>query len=139
MKRNSLATVGELQLGDRFYKKADKKKKIWELRKVWLNQMECIDPGIAPGHQERHSKKFKNSTEVVFIRHTIPIPGEEIFIENLQVGDVFFRPEDVVNEYVVQEIGHDFYKVRKCSEAAPIMAGRLSTVIFVRHKGQAIA
>lgn len=75
----------------------------------------------------------KASTQVIFLQHTIAVPGEHIFLENLEVGDVFKRKDDPVHEYVIEKKGHDFYDCRRLDQATPIKGGRISEVIFIRH------
>lgn len=59
MERNSLTTFRELQIGDRFYKLSDKKKKVWE---VYME-------GKAMGDQDVYGVAFKPETEIIFLRN----------------------------------------------------------------------
>ncbi len=134
MEHTTITTLGQLRKGDSFlFMKGDRK----TVRRVTVpvNQknMVAINIPIPGGWFNRYDDMKRARTEVMFLRHTIPLPGEECFMEDLKPGDVFFRPEDIIHEYVVQETGSDFWTVRKMCEAAPIKAGRLSKVIFVRH------
>lgn len=126
-------TLGQLRIGDSFVypKRVDP----WRVTaradkngKVAVNQWNA--------GTEKWIHKFdelkKQSTAVLFLRHTIPVPGEECMIDDLNPGDVFYRPDDVVHEYVMVKRGIQFSDVRRIDEAACIKAGVAAKVIFVR-------
>lgn len=133
MQRKTTTTLNELRIGDRFVypggnvsyqvtAKADK------TGKVAINQ-------FANGKQvNRYDTLKRKTTTVLFLRHSIPLPQEECFIEDLQAGDIFCKPADIVHEYEIVNRGHEFYAVRRLDCASIEMAGRLATVIFIRKK-----
>lgn len=49
----------------------------------------------------RYHIEKRKSTEVIFIRHTIPLIGEECMLCDLDNGDVFYIDDDVVTEHVI--------------------------------------
>jgi hypothetical protein len=135
MQRKTHTTLDNLRIGDRFTYGSNKTD-VWEVVQRFGNNTEV-------NQREAHGKwkmKFniikRSSTQVYFLRHTKPLNGDECFIEDLQEGDVFWKPDNVMIEYVVIDKGHEFSKVRKmydkqCKE--PEMAGRLASVFFVRQ------
>lgn len=139
MKRRTTTTLDYLRIGDRFTL-GPNKTEVWEVVQRFGNNIEV-------NQREAHGKwklKFnaikKGGTSVYFLRHTMPFNGDECFIEDLKVGDVFWKPDNVMIEYIVVDKGHEFSKVRKmydkqCEE--PEMAGRLCSVFFVRETKEA--
>lgn len=134
MQRKTLTTLNQLRIGDSFV--FLKKDEAWRVTaredksgKVAFNKF------LEDGRQVlQYDELRKGKTPVVFLRHTIPLPGEECFILDLVPGDVFHKTDDVVHEYVVVESGHHFWKVRRLDMAATEFAGKIATVVFVRHK-----
>lgn len=135
MQRKTQTTLGELRIGDRFVMpngniafqvtaRADKK------GRVAYNLV--VDGKII----NRYDTLKNKATPVVFLRHTIPLPQEECFLEDLNEGDIFCMPDNVILEYVLVQKGKDFYTVRRLDQAAPIKGGRLATVLFIRKKGE---
>jgi hypothetical protein len=138
MEKKTMTTLGQLRIGDRFTYSA-KRSDVWSVmaradksKRVAVNQ---LDPNKTPLHKYDELKKA--SKDVMFLRHGIPQPQEECFLEDLEVGDTFFKPDDIITEFVLQEKGSQFYKVRKVSEAAYIMAGRLAVVVLSKKKEEA--
>lgn len=81
MERNTMTIAGCLQAGDRFYKAADKEKKVfqmiqhkttvtqWQTYKYW-----CLPAGIADRNPNentvaRFAEAIKRDTQVVFLRN----------------------------------------------------------------------
>jgi hypothetical protein len=135
MNHKTLTTLGELRIGDSFVYKLNRQD-VWRVmaradknKRVAVNQVFNGEP------LHKYDELKKGSTSVVFLRHTIPVPGEEIFIEDLKEGDVFHNLQDIIHEYVIEQKGHDFWLVRRTDQAAAAgYWGRLTKVIFVRHK-----
>lgn len=143
MKTKTLTTLGELREGDRFtyLKRLD----VWQVMTVLPRgkfEVNQVDPVTKRQRFKYHDVKSAN-TQVVFLRHTRPKPQEECFIEDLKPGDVFFKPDDVVTEYVL--LGKlkepaDMYGLRKLHDKEGkdlMMTKGLTTVVFVRRGGKA--
>jgi hypothetical protein len=132
MEQKTKTTIGALRNGDRFQIKA--KGEVWQIISRG-SKYAVINIVSEAGHKMYAQDQLKgNAVKVLFIRHTIPQPGESCFIQDLQPGDVFKKTDDNFFEYVVQETGHQFYKVRRTDMAAYEMAGKLATVIFISKK-----
>jgi hypothetical protein len=137
MERKTMTTLGELRIGDRFvYPKANV---VWQVigtdgkkNNVAVNQMNSKNEPIYKHH---HFKK--PFIKVLFLRHTVILPQEECFIQDLQPGDIFCKVDDIVNEYELIEQGKAFSKVRRLDKAFTEMAGVLATVIYLSHKKEA--
>lgn len=135
MLHRTKTTLGALRIGDSFvYIKGNVAWRVTARKdkkgKVAVNQFN------GKKQINKYDTLKKADTTVIFLQHTVAVPGELIFLENLEVGDVFKRKEDAVHEYVIEKKGIDFYDCRRLDEAAPIKGGRISEVIFVRHKQQ---
>lgn len=134
MKHKTVCRLDELRIGDSFVymKRTDPWRVIARADKsgrVAVNQV------VNGKLQWNHDELKRGKTIVTFLRHTVPVPGEECFLEDLVAGDVFQRPEDdLLTEWVVVETGNDFWTVRKTTEAAPGKAGKFAKVIFLKHK-----
>ena len=78
MERNTITTMRELQIGDRFYKASNKKKTVYERvehettkTKYQTYQYWAVEGcfQLTTTSIERFAKAFTGSTEVVFLRH----------------------------------------------------------------------
>jgi outer membrane lipoprotein-sorting protein len=98
MERNTLTTFGQLRIGDRFYATGDKSKTAYEVtgpkkynhimngKKSWM-----------------YDKDVKEDRLVMFLRHTVPIHGEQCMVEDLKRNHIFYLPDDIITEYRVKE------------------------------------
>jgi hypothetical protein len=137
MQRNTKTVLEFLRIGDRFYKNGDNKKRIMEVHTKQPFKTIVIDPNMIEQYRLKMALLKRNDIAVVFIRHTKPLPGDECFIEDLVEGDIFRKPSfgHLVDEYKLIAPGHDFYDVAPIGDTLLMeKAGRLATVIFVRHK-----
>jgi hypothetical protein len=102
MNRNTVTTLGELREGDRFTHL--KKKEAWEVMKQ-VGRITYVNlPGLVPGSfMYRNDTPLKNSTQVVFLRHTRPVAGDDVPVEQLKPGDVFHKQDDIITEYEVMQ------------------------------------
>jgi hypothetical protein len=133
MQSKTLTTLGSMRLGDSFV--FQKRTDVWRVISRSVNgKWTFINQVMNVKQIYKHDEQKRSSVVVMFLRHTIPVPGEEAFLEDLQPGDVFHQLEDVIHEWELVAKGHDFYDVRRLDEAAPAKAGRLAKVVFVRHK-----
>jgi hypothetical protein len=98
MQKKTITSLGELRTGDRFTYSV-KRLDVWQVMEKKGNHIEVNQmlPGGLP--RLKYNEKKNSKTSVVFLRHTDPLPGEECFIEDLKIGDVFFRPNDIITEY----------------------------------------
>jgi hypothetical protein len=135
MNHKTLTTLGQLRIGDSFVYKLNRQD-IWRViakadrsNRVAVNQIFNGKP------IHKYDELKRASTSVVFLRHTVPVQGEEIFIEDLKEGDVFHNLEDIIHEYVIEKTGNDYWLCRRLDQSAPAgYWGRLTKVVFVRHK-----
>jgi hypothetical protein len=136
MERKTMTTLGELRIGDSFtfLKRAD----VWNVTaradkkgKVAINQLDDNKKPLL-----KYDELKKASTEVLFLRHTIPVPGEECFICDLNEGDIFYKPDDIIHDFEMVKRGHFFYEVRRLDQMASIRAGKMAVVIFVRKNDE---
>jgi hypothetical protein len=88
MKRNTKATLAELRIGDRFMMGAD----IWQVTEKRGTQV-FYNKFINGKKCYMFDMLKKDKTEVEFLRHTVAVPYETIFICDLALGDVFTLPE----------------------------------------------
>lgn len=73
MERNTLTTAKSLQIGDRFYKLADKKKMPLQMvaHKAKATKYQTYTLWCIPdGRDKRYPDAIKGETEVIFLRHT---------------------------------------------------------------------
>lgn len=132
MEQKTTAQLKELRIGDSFI--IPKREDPWRVMaredkrgKVAINQIINGKP-VWP-----QDTLVKGTREVMFLRHTIPVSGEQCFIDDLTVGDVFTRADDI-HEWVLEKHGHAFSDVRRIDQSAPAKAGRLAIVTFIKHK-----
>lgn len=99
MERNTITPLGQLRIGDRYC--YNNRIDVWQVMrhtpkgKVAVNQ-------IAFGKPIHKFDEVKAGNILVrFMRHTQPLPGEKCIVEDLQPGDVFFMPEDIITEYTI--------------------------------------
>lgn len=133
VKRLPERTLGELRIGDSFV--FDRKaKEIWRVMRkdigvVYVNQKMRTD--MHPKHEEDESHWM--DTLVFFIRHTIPLPGEKIYVEDLAPGDVIALPL-ITDHWEITEKGYDFDTIKSINSGQQGKIGRMTEVLFVRHK-----
>ena len=89
MERNTQTTLAELRVGDRFVfvGRVDK----WQVTQQELKYSLINAPGLGGKLIYSHDKKEKNTKVVVFLRHTMPLPGEKCLLEDLKNGDTFYE------------------------------------------------
>jgi hypothetical protein len=138
MNHKTKTTLAHLRTGDRFVKGHNEKKiqaaTVWQLLSIG-KKYATINVVTDAGHKMYDRDQLENiSAKIIFIRHTIPLPGEETLLQNLSIGDVFKKTAGDVHEYILEKTGHQFYEVRRTDLAAHEMGGKLATVIFVRKK-----
>lgn len=105
MERNTMTTVDKLRIGDRFYRASDKNKTMWTkveapVKKTFFQTYRHH----ARKDGDKYAIDVRSDLQVVFMRHTIPLPGEEWLLNELRVGDVFFMPNDIITEYKVLQL-----------------------------------
>jgi hypothetical protein len=101
MERNTITTLGQLREGDRFT--YPRRVDVWQVvgivgKHVEINQ---FLPWGDPIH--KYAQLKKGNVVVKFLRHTLPLPGEECLLTDLQENDVFYFPSDVIAEFIVVE------------------------------------
>lgn len=149
MQTKTHTTLSELRIGDAFVfaNRYPKTSEIWRVTaradkngRVAVNQVD----GVTKKLVHRYDDLKRASVRVVFIRHTVPVAGEECLIDDLKEGDIFYRVMkvgdtdvemvDQLHEWELVKHGHMFSDVRRLDEAAGGKAGRVAKVVFVRHK-----
>jgi hypothetical protein len=105
MNRNTITAAGSLRLGDRFYKAGDSKKRTFEVIEKYNEAIKCVEPHLSAEQRDiwQLQKRFRASTEVVFLRHTRPEPGEDCLIDDLRPGDIFHLFGDIITEFECTE------------------------------------
>lgn len=102
MLRNTSTKLGELRKGDRFYFITDSKRIAHQVTSDKAAARTSYNIVNANGSAKLpFDKQAPNDKPVIFLRHTIPVPGEECRLYDLQQGDIFFFPNNVVTEFIV--------------------------------------
>lgn len=134
MKRNTATTLGQLRIGDRFFFLTDKGEPV--VREVTAHRSDGVKYNkIKPGkgvHGWFWDRKQPVTREVVFIRHTDLLPGDECFMHELNNGDVFLKPGTNKEMRMVDNKGNQV-KVRYVGQTAMLNTSALTTGIFVRR------
>lgn len=101
MDRNTLTTLGQLRIGDRFH--YPKRVDVWQVIHKTSTQVSVNLPGLGESFVHKYPELKRGTTPVIFMRHTKPLPGERCLFQDLKHGDVFGLPDDVIKEYVVEK------------------------------------
>jgi hypothetical protein len=133
MEPRTITTLDQLRIGDSFVYR--KRLDPWRvMAKADKSGRVAVNQVVNGKTSWKHDELIRGKKQVMFLRHTVPVAGEECLVDDLKEGDVFFRPEDVVHEFELVKHGHAFSDVRRLDEASCVKAGRASKVIFVRPK-----
>jgi hypothetical protein len=130
MKRFTQTTLGSLRIGDRFTFMR-KKETVWQVtgktgKYVTINQ---FNPD---GRQVLQFDELKTgTTPVIFMRHTIPMPGEECYVQDLKEGDVFYTLDNVTTEF--ERCGNIAKLVVAVCEKYQTSFPFNTVVVFVKH------
>lgn len=143
-KKFPATTIRELRIGDAFIFELSETADVYRLiHKEQLSETVKIQKyfrsDVAPMEKEEYS--FANCN-VYFVRHTIPAPGEDIFIEDLAPGDKFQlfipnpKPETGGSMILceIMEKGFEFDRFRRIDTGDVGRIGRLTKVIFIGHR-----
>lgn len=139
-----LIKLGDLREGDSFIFQLNDDAEIY--RVVGSKEYSCT---VTVNKLMRSDMKSINEDEeawadtmVYFIRHTIPVVGQDCFIEDLAPGDKFqlFVP-DATSESggnlilcEIMEKGFDFDRFRRIDTGDVGRIGRLTKVVFIGHR-----
>lgn len=145
MEQNTITKLGRLRKGDSFVpikknlfrNKVDYSTGTWQVMALANKYGNVAVNQVSEVTRKPLRKKDQlkdEDTEVKFIRHTIPLPGEKCLLVDLNEGDFFRMPDNEVIEYVLQQKHTHFFDVRKTSEAACVKGGKYAAVIFLRSK-----
>lgn len=96
MQHNTITELGILRPGDRF--RFVKSYEVWQVIKHTRSHT-LINLPLGKKMMHKCDAMKKSSTVVTFLRHTIPLPGEQCFVEDLKSGDVFYVKGDAIKEY----------------------------------------
>ncbi|MGQ0738266.1 MAG: hypothetical protein ACT4OJ_04330 [Bacteroidota bacterium] len=129
--------AGDLRIGDSFILKLIKNAKVWRIVKH--------SPGSITAYHYMRSDMRKTGepvyihpdTTVYFIRHTIPLPGEECFVEDLKPNDIITIPELGDKKWYIQHKGYDFDIMQELEGDKEGRIGRLAKVIYLGNKEKA--
>lgn len=97
MERNTKTTLGQLRIGDRYnyLLRCD----LWQVvsqkgKETHVNQ-------IMFGENKLHKYDYvkRSSTEVIFLRHTLPLPGERCILCDLKAGDLFHNGDAACTQF----------------------------------------
>ena len=128
MERNTQTTLGQLRDGDRFYFSSDHKKVSWEVKeKAGATQVLINNPN----RPTRFPIPKNKNLAVVFLRHTVPVPGDECQVEELSPGAMFYFPDDVITEYIVSDREGSFIRCLGPTGSQPFPPN--TPVILVRN------
>lgn len=134
MKRNTATTLGQLRIGDRFFFLSDKGEPV--VREVTAFRADGVKYNKIKTGKGVHAwfwdRKQPAIREVVFIRHTNLLPGDECFMHELNNGDVFLKPGTDKEMRMVDNSGNQV-KVRYVGMAQHLQTSALTTGIFVRR------
>lgn len=67
MERNKVTTLGKLQIGDRFYKAGDKKKKVWTIKSPGKN----LNEYMVQEDGDPYPRALKGNAPVVYLRSAL--------------------------------------------------------------------
>lgn len=161
-------TIRQLRIGDAFIFELSENADVYRLlEKKELSESVRIQKyfrsDVAPIDKEEYSFA---GTRVYFVRHTIPVPGEDIYVEDLAPGDKFqlyipntkkveqnpevmverFPAEQYQEKYTakggtmvfceIMEKGFEFDKFRRIDTGDVGRIGRLTKVIFISHRAK---
>lgn len=132
MQRNTPTNIARLRKGDRFYFISDKKKGIHEVTgfskgKVNYNKINGFK------HQWFWDRTINENKEVIFLRHTIIQQGDQCFVQDLEIGDVFYMPGNIDAELEVLEKNDMEIKLKSLGTKNVLYTHPLSTGIFIRN------
>jgi sortase (surface protein transpeptidase) len=128
MKHNEFTFFEKLSLGDRFYFPTDKAKVAYQVIAPGLyNQV--LDDGRKT---LMHDKPAARDKPVIFLRHTLPQPGQPCRLHDLKKGDIFFFPDNVVLEYEITESSNTHYVIRSVNDKGIGFEKVDCEVVFVR-------
>lgn len=143
-KKFPATTIKQLRIGDAFIFELSETADVFRLmeKKDYSESVRIqkyFRSDVAPIDKEEYSFA---STRVYFVRHTVPVPGEDIYIEDLAPGDKFqlyipnTKPEtggsNVYCEII--EKGYEFDRFRRIDTGDVGRIGRLTKVIFISHR-----
>jgi hypothetical protein len=132
MEAKTMTTAGELRIGDSFvYPRRTDPWRVVALSDK--NGRVAVNQVINGGNKYRHDELIRAAKKVMFLRHTIPVPGEMCYMIDLVPGDVFHIPDDLVNEYQVEKVGDLTIRMRRLDQAYTCNAGIMAKGVFVRH------
>jgi hypothetical protein len=143
MERKTMAAIEKLREGDRFTY-GPKRLDVWQVMLKNGKHIEVNQPLPNGKSALKFNEKVNPKKTVMFLRHTKPMPGEECFIEDIESGDIFYKQDDIITEYVA--LGKMFsmpgmFGLRKVTDKEgkdTQMTHGLSSVVFVR-KGKEVA
>lgn len=139
MEAKTHTTLAELRIGDSFvYENGyPKRTEIWRVMQLPDSRNRVAVNRINADTRKpilRHDVIKKGSVRVVFIRHTVPVEGQECLLDDLEPGDMCSRPDPDDNAtYVVIRHGSLYTDLRRADGLAPIKASRGARVIFISH------
>ena len=136
--------IGRLRIGDAFIFELSETADVYRLLEKnggSVKIQKYFRSDVAPLDKEEFSFP---SINVFFVRHTIPRPGEDIFIEDLAPGDKFqlFIPHADASKggtmvyCEIMEKGYEFDKFRRIDTGDVGRIGRLTKVIFISHRAK---
>lgn len=133
MQRNTITTLGELRVGDRF--SFVKKNEVWQVTAIKKNTT-CFNKFDGKARLLKFDEEKRSTVQVFFLRHTIPVPGEECMIEDLKPGDIFTTFAGDA-EWCVREQFTDSVKETKVVRPGTFVFSFIKhglKVHYVRHK-----
>jgi hypothetical protein len=126
MQHRTVTTLKELRIGDVFHfpGKDEKYQVTYQSRtQTGINQ-----PNGKGGLVNKYDSLKPNTKNVVFLRHTRPVPGEQCLFMDLYPGEAFHLPDDIISEYVKTETG----VFNASGHASSLRLSGTDKVVFVR-------
>src|ERR1044072_9426082 len=101
MQYKTLTTVGSLRIGDIFH--LPRKSVKFQVMDTGITWASVNNPDGCGGTLNKYDQPMMNTKQVIFLRHTRPLQGESCLFGDLQPGDIFHAPDNVINEYVIND------------------------------------
>jgi hypothetical protein len=112
MKPNTFTTFSALSIGDRFHFPTDRARVVYQVTGQ-LHYNQVMEDGRKTMMYDKPAQKDK---EVIFLRHTLPQPGQPCRLYDLKQGDIFFFPDNVVLEYEITATAGRQYFIRSVND-----------------------
>jgi len=132
MQRHTPTNIGRLRKGDRFYFTSDRKKSVHEATGLRNDKVKYNKINAFSKFQWLWDREVNGNKEVVFLRHTILQSGDQCFIQDLNIGDIFCLPGHKETELEVVGKSEKEVKLLNKSNNSIFYTHPLTTGIFIK-------